>query len=100
MWRDPQPNVASPLGRVVQAGDAAHMFLPSSGSGINQGIEDSIYLASCLQLAGKANVGWATKVLSKLRWVSFPSQRMNTILACFLLSPSLPLTAFHSMSKG
>lgn len=68
LWRNPQPVTASPrTGRVVQAGDAAHTFLPSSGSGVNQGIEDGIYLASCLQLGGKDGVGMATKVYGKLR---------------------------------
>lgn len=33
MWRDPQPNWVSPGGYVVQLGDAAHTFLPSSGNG-------------------------------------------------------------------
>ena len=33
MWRDPQPKWTSPFGRVVQLGDAAHTFLPSSGNG-------------------------------------------------------------------
>ncbi|KAK7748215.1 hypothetical protein SLS62_008766 [Diatrype stigma] len=73
LWRNPQPVTTSPrTGRIVQAGDAAHTFLPSSGSGVNQGIEDSIYLASCLQLAAadgaKADVKMATKVYSKLRF--------------------------------
>lgn len=33
MWRDPQPTWVSPGGYVVQLGDAAHTFLPSSGNG-------------------------------------------------------------------
>jgi 2-polyprenyl-6-methoxyphenol hydroxylase-like FAD-dependent oxidoreductase len=67
MWRDPQPNIISPLGRVVQVGDAAHTFLPSAGSGANQGIEDAIYLAACLDMSGKDDIKWATKVHNKLR---------------------------------
>lgn len=67
MLRDPQPTMTSPLGRVVQAGDAAHTYLPSSGSGANQGIEDAIYLATCLELGGKENIKWATRVHNKLR---------------------------------
>lgn len=33
MWRDPQTKWTSPCGRVVQLGDAGHVFLPSSGQG-------------------------------------------------------------------
>ncbi len=69
MWRNPQSNWTSPLGRVVQIGDSAHTFLPSSGNGATQGMEDAISLATCLQLAGKSNVGWATRIHNKLRFV-------------------------------
>lgn len=31
MWRDPQSKWTSPSGRVVQIGDSAHTFIPSSG---------------------------------------------------------------------
>ncbi|KAH8892759.1 putative monooxygenase [Thozetella sp. PMI_491] len=68
MWRDPQEVTVSPRGRVVQVGDAAHTFLPSSGNGANQGIEDGIVLANCLQLGGKENISWSTRVHSKLRF--------------------------------
>ncbi|KAK7992588.1 hypothetical protein PG988_001382 [Apiospora saccharicola] len=68
MWRNPQPLTTSPLGRVVQVGDAAHTLLPSSMNGANQALEDAIYLASCLELGGKENVHWATKVHNKLRF--------------------------------
>ncbi|KAI5922423.1 putative monooxygenase [Camillea tinctor] len=68
MWRNPQPNIVSPLGRVVQVGDAAHTFLPSSGGGVNQGIEGAISLATCLQLGGKDGIKWATKIHNKLRF--------------------------------
>lgn len=67
VWRNPQEITASPKGRVVQVGDAAHTFLPSSGNGANQGLEDGVYLASCLQLAGKADVAAGTKVHGVLR---------------------------------
>ncbi|KAK7943969.1 uncharacterized protein PG986_013082 [Apiospora aurea] len=68
MWRNPQPLTTSPLGRVVQVGDAAHTLLPSSMNGANQALEDAIYLAACLELGGKENVPWATKVHNKLRF--------------------------------
>ncbi|KAK8026127.1 hypothetical protein PG990_003950 [Apiospora arundinis] len=69
LLRDPQPRVASPAGRVVQVGDSAHTFLPSSGDGANQGMEDAISLASCLHVGGsKSNIEWAVKVHNKLRF--------------------------------
>ncbi|KAF2164032.1 hypothetical protein M409DRAFT_68247 [Zasmidium cellare ATCC 36951] len=51
MWRDPNSQWTSPGGRVIQLGDAAHSFLPSSGNGGTQAIEDAISLATCLSLA-------------------------------------------------
>ncbi|KAI9727734.1 MAG: hypothetical protein M1828_005962 [Chrysothrix sp. TS-e1954] len=51
MWRDPQPNWTSPGGHVVQLGDAAHTFLPQSGNGGTQAIEDAISLSTCIALA-------------------------------------------------
>lgn len=72
LWRDPQPNWTSPLGRVVQVGDSAHTFLPSSGNGAVQGIEDAISVATCLQLGGVKNGLWS-KTHNKLRQVGFSS---------------------------
>lgn len=66
-WRDPQETTTSPLGRVIQAGDAAHTFLPSGGGGANHGIEDAISLATCLELGGKDGLRMAAKVHEKLR---------------------------------
>ncbi|KAK8117031.1 uncharacterized protein PG998_005312 [Apiospora kogelbergensis] len=68
MWRNPQPRTVSPLGRVVQVGDAAHTLLPSSMNGANQALEDAIYLATCLELGGKENVHGSTQVHNKLRF--------------------------------
>jgi 2-polyprenyl-6-methoxyphenol hydroxylase-like FAD-dependent oxidoreductase len=68
MWRDPQPNWVSPLGRVVQVGDSAHTFLPHSGNGASQAIEDAISLATCLQVGGKSNTASATIIHNKLRY--------------------------------
>lgn len=67
MWRDPQPQWVSEGGRVVQLGDAAHPFLPTSFSGGTMAMEDAYSLAACLQLSGKKNVAIATKVHNKLR---------------------------------
>lgn len=68
MWRDPQPKSTSPAGLVVQIGDAAHTFLPSSGNGGTQAIEDAISLAACISKAGKQKIADATKVHELLRF--------------------------------
>lgn len=73
MWRDPQTKWISPQGRVLQLGDSAHTFLPSSGNGGTQAIEDAISFATCLQIAGKSSVPWAVKVHNKLRFAIHPS---------------------------
>ncbi|KAF9631124.1 hypothetical protein BFW01_g1986 [Lasiodiplodia theobromae] len=67
-WRDPQGTYVSPKGRVVQIGDAAHSFLPTSGAGAGMAIEDAGCLASCLQLSGKSNVPLALKVHNLFRY--------------------------------
>jgi 2-polyprenyl-6-methoxyphenol hydroxylase-like FAD-dependent oxidoreductase len=50
MFRDPQPNWVSPKGRVVQCGDSAHPFLPTSANGATQAMEDAVSLAAALRL--------------------------------------------------
>ena len=57
----------------MQLGDAAHTFLPSSGNGGTQAIEDAISLATCVAIAGKNNIPNATRVHNLLRFerVSF-----------------------------
>lgn len=67
LWRNPQPSWYSPHARVVQIGDAAHSYLPSSGSGATQAIEDAVSLASCLQIGGKENISQAVKAHVKMR---------------------------------
>lgn len=68
MWRDPQPNWTSPGGRIIQLGDAAHTFLPSSGNGGTQAIEDAVSLATCLSIAGNDHINEATRVHNLLRF--------------------------------
>ncbi|KAI0016107.1 hypothetical protein F4780DRAFT_773095 [Xylariomycetidae sp. FL0641] len=69
-WRNPQPSWASPGGRVVEIGDAAHSFLPASGNGATQAIEDAVSLATCLQLAGgPAGVPLAVRAHLRFRFV-------------------------------
>lgn len=73
MWREPQPKWTSPGGYVVQLGDAAHSFLPSSGNGGTQALEDGVSLAACVAMAGKQRIPDATRVHNLLRFerVSF-----------------------------
>lgn len=80
-WRDLCEDWTSPAGRVVQVGDSAHTFLPTSGNGATQAIEDAITLATCLQLGGKSNVAHATRVYNKLRSVLNPALRIS--LLCY-----------------
>lgn len=69
MWRDPQPQWTSPTARVVQLGDAAHTFLPSSGNGATQAIEDAVSLAACISVASnRQGVPSATRVHNLLRF--------------------------------
>jgi 2-polyprenyl-6-methoxyphenol hydroxylase-like FAD-dependent oxidoreductase len=67
LWRNPQPTWLSPGARVVQIGDAAHSFLPASGNGATQAIEDAVTIASCLQLAGKDHIDDATRAHVRVR---------------------------------
>lgn len=67
LWRNPQPKWFSPAGRVVQIGDAAHSFLPASGNGATQAIEDAVSIASCLQLGGKENIPDSVRAHVRLR---------------------------------
>ncbi|KAK5718236.1 hypothetical protein LTR17_015754 [Elasticomyces elasticus] len=68
-WRDQQPTCTSAEGRVVQIGDCAHSFLPSSGNGATQAIEDAVTLASCLQCGGADKVVEAVEVHKRLRFI-------------------------------
>ncbi|KAI1665709.1 UbiH 2-polyprenyl-6-methoxyphenol hydroxylase [Pyrenophora tritici-repentis] len=73
MWRSPQPKMVSPQGRVVQMGDAAHAFLPTSGSGATMAMEDGYTLAACLHMAfqsgrGKEDIPLACRVYNLLRF--------------------------------
>ncbi|KAF4488556.1 FAD-dependent monooxygenase fsr3 [Colletotrichum fructicola] len=66
-WRDPQTKWTSPGGRIIQLGDSAHAFIPSSTSGATTALEDAQSLPECLRLAGKANVDIGTKIHELLR---------------------------------
>jgi hypothetical protein len=69
LWRNPQPTWTSPKSRVIQIGDAAHSFLPASGNGATQAIEDAISLATCLQLGGKDHIPEAINAHIRFRFV-------------------------------
>ncbi|KAJ4319060.1 hypothetical protein N0V94_004112 [Neodidymelliopsis sp. IMI 364377] len=68
MWRDPQPQWVSKGSRIIQLGDAAHPFLPTSASGATMALEDAWSLAACLNIGGKNNVPLAIAVHNKLRF--------------------------------
>ncbi|ORY62410.1 uncharacterized protein BCR38DRAFT_525408 [Pseudomassariella vexata] len=67
MHRDPAPRVHAPGCRILQIGDAAHSFLPTSGNGATQAIEDAITIAECLAQAGKDSIPTAVKTHNLLR---------------------------------
>jgi 2-polyprenyl-6-methoxyphenol hydroxylase-like FAD-dependent oxidoreductase len=67
LWRNPQPSWTSPGARVIQIGDAAHSYLPASGNGATQAIEDAISIASCLQVGGKENIPQSVRVHIRFR---------------------------------
>jgi len=66
-WRDPNPKWASDGGLILQLGDSAHSFLPTSANGATQAMEDGISIAACLRLAGKNNISLATRIHTALR---------------------------------
>ncbi|KAJ2986410.1 hypothetical protein NUW58_g5043 [Xylaria curta] len=68
-WRNPQPSWCSLGGRVVQIGDAAHSFLPASGNGATQAMEDAVSLASCLQIGGKENIPLSVRTHIRFRFI-------------------------------
>ncbi|RYO80459.1 hypothetical protein DL764_009899 [Monosporascus ibericus] len=68
-WRNPQPSWSSPGSRIVQIGDCAHSFLPSSGNGATQAMEDAVSLSTCLQIGGKENIPLAVQTHIRLRFV-------------------------------
>jgi 2-polyprenyl-6-methoxyphenol hydroxylase-like FAD-dependent oxidoreductase len=88
MWRDPQPKWVSPASHVVQLGDAAHTFMPSSGNGGTQALEDAISLATCPRTAGREKIAQATRVHNVLRF-----QRVSCLQAFGVVSREARNTA-------
>jgi 2-polyprenyl-6-methoxyphenol hydroxylase-like FAD-dependent oxidoreductase len=68
LWRDPVRRWVSDNGRIALCGDSAHPFLPSSGNGASQAIEDSATIAATLRLAGRGNVVLALRAYEALRY--------------------------------
>ncbi|KAF9641112.1 hypothetical protein BFW01_g471 [Lasiodiplodia theobromae] len=68
LWRNPQSQWYSPNCRVLQIGDAAHAFLPTSNSGATMAWEDAFSIAACLDISGKSNIPQAVKVHTLLRF--------------------------------
>ena len=53
---------------MIQIGDSAHSYLPASGSGATQAIEDAISIASCLQISGKEKIPEAVRSHVRFRF--------------------------------
>ncbi|KAF3760042.1 FAD/NAD(P)-binding domain-containing protein [Cryphonectria parasitica EP155] len=68
VWRSPHPDWTSTGGRIQLIGDAAHPFVPTSGSGAVMAIEDAYSLSTCLSLAGKDNIPLALRAHTKMRF--------------------------------
>ncbi|KAH7396376.1 putative monooxygenase [Pyrenochaeta sp. MPI-SDFR-AT-0127] len=69
LWRDLRREWTSAGGHVVQVGDSAHSFTPTSGNGATQALEDAITLATCLELSGgPRRAPLATKIYNLLRY--------------------------------
>ncbi|CAI6332013.1 unnamed protein product [Periconia digitata] len=68
LWRDLHRDWVSKSGRVVQVGDSAHTFTPTSGNGGTQALEDAATLATCLELAGRDRAAIGTKIYNLLRY--------------------------------
>ena len=67
LWRNPTSRWYSDGGLILQLGDSAHSFLPTSANGATQAMEDGISIAACLKLAGRNNIALATRVHTALR---------------------------------
>lgn len=68
LWRDLRREWVSAGGHVVQVGDSAHTFTPTSGNGATQAIEDAITLATCLQLGAGRGAPLSARIYNLLRY--------------------------------
>lgn len=89
LWRDPLDTWVSKGGRTMLIGDAAHPYLPTSGQGAGQSIEDAAVLAIALELAGRDNVKKGLKVAETLRYVyKLQVETSHEIVPDFLQIPT------------
>ena len=97
LWRDLRRDWTSAGGHIVQIGDAAHSFTPTSGNGATQALEDSISLATCLELAGgPRNAPLATKIHNLLRYQRISCAQKMT----FVNSQSKHFTDWDAVRKN
>lgn len=68
LYRDPLPTWTSPRDRFLLIGDAVHSYVPTSGQGVTQAIEDAATAAITLELAGKGQVPLALRTVEKMRY--------------------------------
>ncbi|UQC73509.1 monooxygenase [Colletotrichum lupini] len=66
--RNTQPKWHSEGGHIIQLGDAAHSFIPSSGNGASMALEDAMPLPECLRLGGKDHIPLAVRAHQLLRY--------------------------------
>lgn len=67
--RNSQPKWHSDGGHIIQLGDSAHSFIPSSGNGASMALEDAMSLPECLRLGGKDGIALAVRAHQLLRYV-------------------------------
>ncbi|KAJ5193526.1 hypothetical protein N7449_009668 [Penicillium cf. viridicatum] len=66
--RNPQTKWTSAAGHIIQVGDSAHSFVPTSANGACMALEDGASLAECLRRGGKKGAAIAAKVHELLRY--------------------------------
>ena len=89
---------ASPSGKIILLGDAAHAVPPTTGQGVNQAFEDTWMLALLLK-----NLGEGVGLKESLKfWQSWRQERVDRIvdLTLAMNNKRLPLTEQQKLPKG
>ena len=89
---------ASPSGKIIILGDAAHAVPPTTGQGVNQAFEDTWMLALLLK-----NLGECVKLEESLEfWQSWRQGRVDRILGLTVTmnNKRLPLAEQQKLPKG
>ena len=89
---------ASPSGKIIILGDAAHAVPPTTGQGVNQAFEDTWMLALLLK-----NLGECVKLEESLEfWQSWRQGRVDRILGLTVAmnNKRLPLAEQQKLPKG